>query len=104
VGLGALLLGYYDEPDQLRYAGKVGTGFDDKELALLRQALTKLATDQSPFSDPVRVKGSHWARPELVVAVAFSEWTNDGRLRHPRFERLRPDKVPTDVRREPLPG
>jgi bifunctional non-homologous end joining protein LigD len=104
VGLGALLLGYYDEEDQLRYAGKVGTGFDDKELALLRQALTKLASDQSPFADAVQVKGSHWARPELVVAVAFSEWTNDGRLRHPRFEGLRADKLPTDVRREPSPG
>jgi bifunctional non-homologous end joining protein LigD len=104
VGLGALLLGYYDEHDQLRYAGKVGTGFDDKELALFRQALTNLATDQSPFADAVRVKGSHWVHPELVVAVAFSEWTIDGRLRHPRFEGLRADRLPADVRREPSPG
>jgi bifunctional non-homologous end joining protein LigD len=102
--LGALLLGYYDEQDQLRYAGKVGTGFDDKELAVLRQAFAQLATDNSPFADAVRVKGAHWARPELVVAVAFSEWTNDGRLRHPRFEGLRADKIPTDVRRELPPG
>jgi ATP-dependent DNA ligase len=78
----------------------VGTGFDDKELGELHTALVGLATDDPPFADAERVKGSHWARPEMVVAVAFSEWTPDGRLRHPRFEGVRPDKAPADVRRE----
>jgi bifunctional non-homologous end joining protein LigD len=103
VGLGALLVGYFDEQDQLRYAGKVGTGFDDKQLTELRRALADLAASDSPFADVVKVKGSHWVRPEMVVAVAFSEWTNDGRLRHPRFEGVRPDKSPVAVRRELLP-
>jgi bifunctional non-homologous end joining protein LigD len=103
VGLGALLVGYFDEQGQLRYAGKVGTGFDDKQLTELRRALADLATSESPFAEVVKVKGSHWVRPEMVVAVAFSEWTNEGRLRHPRFERVRPDRSPAAVRREVLP-
>ena len=57
-------------------------------------ALFELRFDAQP------VKGSHWARPELVVAVDFSEWTSDGRLRHPRFKAVLPDKAPTEVRRE----
>jgi bifunctional non-homologous end joining protein LigD len=103
VGLGALLVGYYDDQDRLRYAGKVGTGFDDKQLGDLYQALAKLTIASPPFADPVKVKGAHWARPEMVVAVAFSEWTTDGRLRHPRFEGVRPDMPATEVRRELLP-
>jgi bifunctional non-homologous end joining protein LigD len=104
VGLGALQVGYYDDDGELHYAGKVGTGFDDKELAELHDVLAQLATDEPPFVDAERVKGSHWVRPELVVAVAFSEWTRDGRLRHPRFEGLRTDKSPREVRRELPPA
>jgi bifunctional non-homologous end joining protein LigD len=100
VGLGALLVGYYDDEGHLRYAGRVGTGFDDRELADLRGVLAGLATDESPFFEPISVKGAHWARPEMVVAVGFSEWTPDGRLRHPRFEEVRTDKAPIEVRRE----
>jgi bifunctional non-homologous end joining protein LigD len=102
VGLGALLVGYYDDEGLLRYAGRVGTGFDDKELADLRATLAALATPDPPFADPAarQVKGAHWVRPEMVVAVAFTEWTPDGRLRHPRFEGLRTDKEASDVRRE----
>jgi ATP-dependent DNA ligase len=99
VGLGALLVGYYGDGG-LRYAGRVGTGFDDKELAELRARLAELGTDESPFVDAEAVKGSHWVRPEMVVAVAFSEWTPDGRLRHPRFEGVRADQAPREVRRE----
>ncbi len=99
VGLGALLVGYYED-GHLRYAGRVGTGFDDKELAELRGRLAELSTAESPFVDAEPVKGSHWARPEMVVAVDFSEWTPDGRLRHPRFTAVLPDKAPTEVRRE----
>jgi ATP-dependent DNA ligase len=100
IGLGALLVGYFDDEGGLHYAGKVGTGFDDTELAGLRRVLNALATDQSPFVEIVKVKGAHWVRPHLVIAVDFTEWTNEGRLRHPRFEGVRIDKAPTDVRRE----
>jgi bifunctional non-homologous end joining protein LigD len=100
IGLGALLVGYYDEQGGLRYAGKVGTGFDDKELAELRRALDELATDRSPFAAPLKIRGAHWVHPRIVVAVDFTEWTHEGRLRHPRFEGVRLDKAPSDVRRE----
>lgn len=102
-GLGALLVGHVD-PTGLRYAGRVGTGFDEDTLRRLRAALGPLEAEHSPFVDPVRVKGAHWVRPELVAAVTFTEWTGDGRLRHPSFDGLRPDKAPADVHREPAPG
>ena len=100
VGLGALLVGYYDDHRQLRYAGKVGTGFTNQLLVQLHRELLAREVDDSPFDDPVREKGAHWARPDLVGAVAFTEWTSDGRLRHPSFQGLRPDKAAREVRRE----
>ena len=103
LGLGALLLGYYDGDHRLRYAGKVGTGFSNQVLLQLHQLLLALEVPKSPFVDPVRERGAHWARPELVAAVAFTEWTGDGRLRHPSFQGLRPDKAAAEVRRE-TPG
>lgn len=99
LGFGALLLGYYAD-GRLRYAGKVGTGYDRATLASLRARLDELSTARSPFADPVRERGAHWARPELVAQVAFTEWTRDGMLRHPRFLGLRTDKDPADVVRE----
>ncbi|WP_116709539.1 non-homologous end-joining DNA ligase [Actinomycetospora cinnamomea] len=99
-GLGALLVGYHDGSGALRYAGKVGTGFDAAALAMLRERLDPLAVAESPFADRVRESGAHWVRPELVCAVGFSEWTTDGRLRHPRYQGLRVDKDPADVVRE----
>ncbi|NLU75156.1 ATP-dependent DNA ligase [Streptomyces sp. HNM0575] len=99
VGLGALLLGYYED-GRLRYAGKVGTGYDHATLLDLRRRLDQLATRRSPFAEPVREKGAHWAEPELVAETGFTEWTRDGRLRHPRFLGLREDKKPGDVVRE----
>lgn len=99
-GLGALLVGYHDGDGSLRYAGKVGTGYDEDTLHMLRRRLDDLPVDTSPFVDAVRERGQHWVRPELVCAVGFGEWTTDGRLRHPRFQGLRLDKDPADVVRE----
>jgi len=98
-GFGALLVGYYDS-GRLRYAGKVGTGYSDALLARLRRALNRIETRKTPFSDPVPEHRPHWVRPELVAQVGFTEWTRDGRLRHPRFVGLRTDKEPEDVVRE----
>lgn len=99
--LGALLLGYYRD-GELVYAGKVGTGFDRATLNELGQMLGALARDNSPFVDPddVPARGARWVRPQLVVEVGFSEWTRDGRLRHPRFLGLREDKPALEVVRE----
>lgn len=98
-GFGALLVGVYDG-DRLRYAGKVGTGFDDELLRTLRARFDDLSAEVPPFADDVRVKGAHWLRPELVAQVGFTEWTRDGRLRHPRYLGLRDDKDPREVVRE----
>ncbi|TDQ00912.1 non-homologous end-joining DNA ligase [Labedaea rhizosphaerae] len=98
-GFGALLVGYYEGTD-LRYAGKVGTGYNESVLAELRSTMDKLEQDTSPFTDPVKEPGAHWVRPELVVEVGFTEWTRDGRLRHPRFTGLRVDKSAAEVVRE----
>src|SRR4051812_21245097 len=82
--LGALLLGYYEDGN-LRYAGKVGTGFTQATLRDLTERLTPLRRDSSPFADEVRERTASWVQPELVAQIGFSEWTRDGRLRHPRF-------------------
>jgi bifunctional non-homologous end joining protein LigD len=95
---GALSIGYY-EGDRLIYAGNVGSGFNDKELAALLQRLKALEADASPFAGPAEGK-PRWVRPELVVQVKFAEWTQDGRLRAPVFEGLRNDVEPRSVGRE----
>jgi bifunctional non-homologous end joining protein LigD len=100
LGFGALLVGYYDDGARLRYAGKVGTGFTNQLLRQLHEELLAREVPQSPFFDPVRERTGHWVRPDLVGEVAFTEWTGDGRLRHPSFQGLRPDKAAADVRRE----
>jgi DNA ligase D-like protein (predicted ligase) len=97
--LGALLLGYYDG-DELRYAGKVGTGFTRETLHDLANRLAPLKRDRSPFADEVRERTATWVEPELVAQVGFSEWTRDHRLRHPRFLGLRDDKAAREVVRE----
>jgi DNA ligase D-like protein (predicted ligase) len=98
---GALLLGYYDG-DALRYAGKVGTGFDDATLRSLGARLRELRRDEPPFADAseIRERTAQWVRPELVAQIGFSEWTGAGRLRHPRFLGLRDDKAAREVVRE----
>ncbi|BCJ34146.1 ATP-dependent DNA ligase [Actinocatenispora thailandica] len=98
-GFGALLVGYY-ERGKLRYAGKVGTGYDRATLRRLRDRLGALETDSAPFATPPRGRGVHWVRPELVAQAGFTEWTSDGLLRHPRFLGLRRDKSPAQVVRE----
>jgi bifunctional non-homologous end joining protein LigD len=101
VGLGALLVGYFDG-DEFVFAGKVGTGFDTKLLVTLRERLGRLEIPQSPFTRAVglpRVR-AHWVRPEIVVQVGFMEWTVHGKLRHPRLIGLRADKAARDVVRE----
>ena len=98
-GFGALIVGYH-ENGALRYAGKVGTGYDHATLRELRARMDLMTRDTSPFSDPVTEPTAHWIHPELVVQVGFSEWTRDGRLRHPRFGGLRTDKSPAEVVRE----
>ena len=103
VGFGALLLGVYEPDGKLRYSGKVGTGFNDETLKTLYKRLRPLETREPPFVNPPRgyeAKGAHWIKPELVAEVEFTEWTNDGTLRHPSFQGLREDKKPTDVVRE----
>jgi bifunctional non-homologous end joining protein LigD len=97
--LGALLLGYYDD-GELRYAGKVGTGFNRETLHDLAAKLAPLKRDNSAFADEVRERTATWVEPELVAQVGFSEWTPDHRLRHPRFLGLRDDKAAREVVRE----
>jgi len=99
IGFGALLLGYYQNR-RLRYAGKVGTGYDAAMLRSIRAQLGSRERTSSPFADPVREPRVHWVHPELVGQVGFSEWTTDGRLRHPRFLGLRDDKSAEQVVRE----
>ncbi|GAA1422306.1 non-homologous end-joining DNA ligase [Catellatospora coxensis] len=97
--IGALLLGI-PGPDGLRYAGSVGTGFTRQMLDDLRQRLSRLERRTSPFAGalPARdAKDAHWVTPKLVGEVRFTEWTRDGRLRHPAWRGLRPDKSPSDV-------
>lgn len=98
-GFGALLIGYH-ERGRLRYAGKVGTGYDRDTLRRLRERLDRRETGAAPFVAPPRGRGIHWVRPELVAEVGFSEWTDGGMLRHPRFLGLRRDKSPDQVVRE----
>ena len=102
-GLGSLLLGVPDDDGRLVYAGHVGTGFSDRVLADLMARLTTLEQQTPPFADEVprlHAKGARWVRPVMVGEVAFSEWTRDGRMRHPTWRGLRPDKEPGEVRRE----
>jgi bifunctional non-homologous end joining protein LigD len=99
VGFGALLVGYY-EAGELRYAGKVGTGYDTSALVSLRQSLDRIERDTSAFAGHVREPNAHWVEPELVAQVGFSEWTTDGKLRHPKYLGLRDDKAAADVVRE----
>jgi len=101
VEFGALLLGYYRE-GRLDYAGKVGTGFDTETLHELGSQLRALKRNDAPFAAPQAIKERHvtWVEPELVAQVGFTEWTLDGRLRHPRFLGLRDDKAAREVVRE----
>jgi bifunctional non-homologous end joining protein LigD len=99
--LGALELGVHDpETGELKYAGKVGTGFDEAELDRLAKLLEPLARRGSPFTGRQPARGAHFVEPRLVCEVEFGEWTRDGRLRHPSYEGLRDDKPAEQVVRE----
>jgi DNA ligase D-like protein (predicted ligase) len=101
VGLGALLVGYFNGEDFV-FAGKVGTGFDTKMLQDLRAKLDRIEIDKPPFT---KAKGlprlrAHWVKPQIVVQVAFIEWTVHDKLRHPRLLGIRTDKSAREVVRE----
>ena len=101
VGLGALLVGYF-ERDDFVFAGKIGTGFDTRLLLELRSRLDAIEISKPPFTKAVGLPRlrAHWVRPEIVVDVGFIEWTVHGKLRHPRLLRVRTDKDPREVVRE----
>jgi bifunctional non-homologous end joining protein LigD len=101
IGLGALLVGYFDADDFV-FAGKLGTGLDSKLLLSLRAELGRLEVASSRFTraEGLPRKDVHWVEPKLVVQVAFMEWTSHGKLRHPRLLGLRSDKVAREVTRE----
>ena len=106
-GLGALLVGYFDrsskdDTNDFVFAGKVGTGFDNKMLVDLRAKLDAIEIEKPPFTKAVglpRIR-AHWVRPTIVVQVAFTEWTVHGKLRHPRLLGIRIDKSAREVVRE----
>ena len=104
-GFGALLLGVAapQRPGRLRFAGRVGTGFTDESLRDLRARMRGIEAGEPTVVDPPRgadARGVHWLEPRLVCQVRFTEWTQDGLLRHPAFEGLREDKPVKDVVRE----
>ena len=101
VGLGALLVGYF-EADDFVFAGKVGTGFDTKLLLDLRAKLDRLEIEKPPFTRATGLPRlrAHWVRPQIVVQVAFTEWTVHDKLRHPHLLGIRTDKTAREVVRE----
>jgi bifunctional non-homologous end joining protein LigD len=99
-GLGALLVGYFEGED-FCFAGRVGTGFTAKLLTDLRARLDALEVPKPPFTNAIDLpRHAHWVKPEIVVQVAFIEWTPNGKMRHPRLLGLRPDKSASEVVRE----
>jgi bifunctional non-homologous end joining protein LigD len=104
-GIGALILAVNSD-EGLRYAGGVGTGFTERMLAELATVLAPLARETPPFDYELprdQVRDARWVTPSVVGEVAYAEWTSDGRLRHPAWRGLRPDKTPPEVRREESP-
>jgi len=105
-GFGALLLGYYTPEGELTYAGRVGTGFNDKLLTELRSQLNKLERSSPTVQLPkgVSKKATHWVEPKLVAEIRYGNRTSDGILRHPSFQGLREDKPPEEVVYDPKSG
>ncbi|NUP47711.1 MAG: DNA ligase [Catenulispora sp.] len=111
-GIGALLLGVPDEAGDLRYVGKVGSGFTEHDRRVLMESLAELTVSESPFEDsrgaagaggavdPADARVATWVRPVVVAEVTFGEWTPKGRLRHPVFKGIRPDIDASEVARE----
>jgi len=103
IAFGALFLGVYQPDGRLRYSGKVGTGFNEASLQAVYRKLKPLETTRPAFANPPKgaeARGAHWVKPELVAEIAFTEWTDEGTLRHPSFQGLREDKKARDVVRE----
>ncbi|MBD3167934.1 MAG: ATP-dependent DNA ligase [candidate division Zixibacteria bacterium] len=99
IGFGAILIGYY-EGGSLRYAGKVGTGYDDATLKDLKSKFNARERKTSSFDSPPSESNIHWLKPDLVAEIGFTEWTDGGKLRHPRYLGLRRDKSAKNVVRE----
>ena len=99
-GVGALLLGVYDDAGRLRYAGRVGTGFDTRTAITLKDKLSLLITDNTPLSEKPPDARGNWVVPELVAEVSFAEWTQEGRVRQAVFHGLRSDKPAASIVRE----
>jgi bifunctional non-homologous end joining protein LigD len=103
VGFGALLVGYFDN-EKFLYAGKVGTGYDKQFLLDFSNQLEAIKTTDSPFSNPPTDPKARWVELKHVAEIGFTEWTDGGKLRHPRFLGLRRDKDPREVIRETPDG
>jgi bifunctional non-homologous end joining protein LigD len=101
-GIGALLLGYYNDAGKLIYAGRTGTGFTQKTHAAIRTQLDKLRQDLSPFTSPPAEarKGAIWLAPKLVAQVRFATWTSENLVRQASFKGIREDKPAKEVRKE----
>ena len=104
-GFGSLLLGVHDAEGHLRYAGNVGTGFDDATLATMHKELKRLEDSRSPFKDAPRRVGPgrlepHWIKPKMIAEISFAGWTTDGHVRQGVFQGLRKDKDPKQITRE----
>lgn len=105
-GIGALLIGVHDAAGALRYAGNVGSGFDERTLAALKRRLSQLATAKSPFADAPAKVGARgdsqprWVKPTLLAEVSFAQWTASGRIRHAVFHGLRDDKPAKKIVKE----
>jgi bifunctional non-homologous end joining protein LigD len=99
--LGALLVGYYDNAGNFRYAGRVGTGFKERDLQLLMKELKARSRETSPFTPPPEPpRQAFFVEPDLVAELEFTEWTREGILRHPAYKGLRDDKPAQEVVRE----
>jgi bifunctional non-homologous end joining protein LigD len=94
------LVGFYEQ-DKLKYAGKVGTGYDEETLEILHEKMKKVQQSKSPFEDTeIKEEHVHWLKPELVGQFRYTEWTSDHKLRHPSFLGLRQDKKARDIGKE----
>jgi bifunctional non-homologous end joining protein LigD len=102
---GSLILGVYDDQGKLTFIGSSGGGFDQASLKSLKEKMDKLSTDTSPFSKRIKAKSKvTWIKPKLICEVKFTEWTNEGQMRHPVFLGLREDKKPKEIGFEQTAG